>query len=100
MLDLMLPLPGLSPLSDKKVVVNFDGGLLSSDGGVLALREIEQRLRVVERLAFLIFLVFVILVRDPSRGFIGTRILNQNAGRKTGTVAQKGCSVCWPDEHN
>jgi hypothetical protein len=35
----------------KKVVVNFDGGLLSSDGGVLALREIEQRLRVAERMA-------------------------------------------------
>ena len=49
--DHMLPLPGLSPVSDKKVVVNFDGGLLSSDGGVLALREIEQRLRVAERMA-------------------------------------------------
>ncbi len=49
--DHMLPLPGLSPVSDKKVVVNFDGGLLSSDGGVLALREIERRLRVAERMA-------------------------------------------------
>lgn len=49
--DLMLPLPGLSSVSDKKVVVNFDGGLLSSDGGVLALREIERRLRVAERMA-------------------------------------------------
>jgi hypothetical protein len=29
----MLPLPGLSPVAGKKVVVNFDGGLLSSDGG-------------------------------------------------------------------
>jgi hypothetical protein len=27
-------------------VAKFDGGLLSSDGGVLALREVEQRLRV------------------------------------------------------
>ena len=44
--DLMLPLPGLSSVSDKKVVVNFDGGLLSSDGGVLALRELERRLRL------------------------------------------------------
>jgi hypothetical protein len=51
MFDLMLPLPGLSSVSDKKVVVNFDGGLLSSDGGVLALREIERRLRVAERMA-------------------------------------------------
>ena len=49
--DPMLPLPGLSPVSGKSVVVKFDGGLLSSDGGVVALREIEQRLRVADRLA-------------------------------------------------
>ena len=49
--DPMLPLPGLSSVSGKSVVVKFDGGLLSSDGGVLALREIEQRLRVADRLA-------------------------------------------------
>jgi hypothetical protein len=51
MSDPMLPLPGLSPVSGKKVVVDFDGGLLSSDGGILALREIELRLRVAERMA-------------------------------------------------
>ena len=49
--NLMLPLPGLSPVSGKTVVVNFDGGLLSSDGGILVLREVEQRLRVADRLA-------------------------------------------------
>jgi hypothetical protein len=32
-------------------VAKFDGGLLSSDGGLLLLREVEQRLRVAERLA-------------------------------------------------
>ena len=32
-------------------MAKFDGGLLSSDGGVLALREIEQRLPVADRLA-------------------------------------------------
>ena len=47
----MPPLPGLSSASGKPVVVKFDGGLLSSDGGVLALREVEQRLRVADRLA-------------------------------------------------
>ena len=41
--DPMLPLPGLSPVSGKSVVAQFDGGLLSSDGGVLALREAEKR---------------------------------------------------------
>jgi hypothetical protein len=48
--DPMLPLPGLSPAGGKLVVVKFDGGLLSSDGGILALREVEQRLRVADRL--------------------------------------------------
>src|SRR5271167_4743925 len=49
--DPMLPLPGLSPVSGKRVEVKFDGGLLSSDGGVLALREVDQRLPVGDRLA-------------------------------------------------
>ena len=49
--DLMLPLPGLSPVGGKGVVARFDGGCLSSDAGVLVLREIEQRLGVAERLA-------------------------------------------------
>ena len=40
--DPMLPLPGLSPVSGKSVVAKFDGGLLSSNGGVLALREVEK----------------------------------------------------------
>ena len=51
MIDLMPPLPGLSPVADKSVVAKFDGGRLSSDGGILVLREIEQRLRVADRLA-------------------------------------------------
>src|SRR5206468_6358384 len=49
--DPMLPLPGLSPVAGKSVVARFDGGLLSSDGGVLALREVEKRLRVADRVA-------------------------------------------------
>ena len=49
--DPMLPLPGLSSVSGKPIVVKFDGGLLSSDGGILVLREVEQRLRVADRLA-------------------------------------------------
>ena len=51
MIDFMLPLPGLSSVSGKTVVAKFDGGLLSSDGGILVLREVEQRLRVADRLA-------------------------------------------------
>ena len=49
--DPMLPLPGLSPVSGKAIVAKFDGGLLSSDGGILVLREVEQRLRIADRMA-------------------------------------------------
>ena len=49
--DPMLPLPGLSPVCCKKIVARFDGGELSSDGGVMVLREVEQRLGVADRLA-------------------------------------------------
>jgi hypothetical protein len=49
--DLVPMLPGLSPVAGKSVVAKFDGGRLSSDGGLLLLREVEQRLRVAERLA-------------------------------------------------
>ena len=49
--DPTLPLPGLSPVSGRRLDVRFDGGLLSSDGGILLLREVEQRLRVADRLA-------------------------------------------------
>jgi hypothetical protein len=51
MTDPMLPLAGLSPVDGKAVVAKFDGGLLSSDGGVLALREVEDRLGAADRLA-------------------------------------------------
>jgi Transposase DDE domain group 1 len=51
MINSMLPLHGLSPVSGKSVVATFDGGLLSSDGGVLMLREVEQRLRIADRFA-------------------------------------------------
>src|SRR6516225_9616162 len=44
-------LPGLSPVAGKAVVARFDGGRLSSEGGLLALREIERRVGLAERLA-------------------------------------------------
>jgi hypothetical protein len=44
-------LPGLSPVAGKPVQVAFDGGRLTSDGGVLVLAEIERRLGLAERLA-------------------------------------------------
>ena len=51
MVDPTLPLPGLSPVAGKQIVARFDGGRLSSDGGLLVLREIERRLEVADRLA-------------------------------------------------
>lgn len=45
------PLPGLSPVGGKSIIARFDGGQLSSDAGVLALREVDQRLGLAERLA-------------------------------------------------
>ena len=39
-----LPLPGLSPVAGKPIIARFDGGSLSSDGGLSALREVEDRL--------------------------------------------------------
>ncbi len=51
MIETTLPLPGLSSVKGKTVVARFDGGELSSDAGVLALREIESRLGVADRLA-------------------------------------------------
>ncbi len=44
-------LPGLSPVCGKELCARFDGGRLSSDGGVLLLREVEHGLGLAGRLA-------------------------------------------------
>jgi Transposase DDE domain group 1 len=52
MTETMPFLPGLSPVGGKTITATFDGGTLSSNGGVLILREIEKRLglaRVLSR---------------------------------------------------
>ena len=41
----------LSGLDRREVVGRFDGGVISSDGGALLLREVEQRTGIVQRLA-------------------------------------------------
>jgi hypothetical protein len=51
MVDATPFLPGLSAVQGKAVVARFDGGRLSSEGGLLALREIERRLGLADRLA-------------------------------------------------
>ena len=46
-----MSLPGLSPVAGMPLIARFDGGQLSSNGGLLALREVERRLGLAERLA-------------------------------------------------
>jgi len=41
-------LPGLSPVEGKTLTATFDAGRLSSDGGVIVLREISERLGLAE----------------------------------------------------
>jgi hypothetical protein len=45
------PPPGLSPVAGRPLIARFDGGQMSSDGGLLALRKVEQRLGLADRLA-------------------------------------------------
>ncbi len=42
---------GLPPVCGKPIIARFDGGELSSDAGVLALREIKSRLGIADCLA-------------------------------------------------
>jgi hypothetical protein len=51
MTESILFLPGLSPVSCKELCARFDGGRLSSDGGVLLLRQIEHGLGLADMLA-------------------------------------------------
>ncbi|MBV8869172.1 MAG: transposase, partial [Acetobacteraceae bacterium] len=49
--DAIPMLPGLSPIHGRPIDARFDGALMSSDGGLLALREVERRLGIARRLA-------------------------------------------------
>jgi hypothetical protein len=44
-------LPGLPAIGGKPVHIGFDGGVLTSDAGILLLSAVEQRLKIAERLA-------------------------------------------------
>ena len=51
--DVLLPF-SLPSIHRKKVTAAFDGGLISSDGGVLLLAGVDKQLRLIDRLAALI----------------------------------------------
>jgi hypothetical protein len=46
--DLMSQHPNLSPVGSEKIVAQFDGGLLLFDACVLALGEVEKKLRIAD----------------------------------------------------
>ncbi len=83
-------LPSLSPVGGKPVIARFDGGHLSSDGGLLVLREVEQRLDVAGRLA-----ACLTDPRDPDRVVHGLdeiirfRLLMIAAGYEDGNDADR-----------
>ena len=82
--DTLLPfsLPAISP---KKVIAAFDGGRLSSDGGVALLALAEKRVGIIERLARLFP-----DDRDPERvthpldSIVGARVLAIGCGYEDG----------------
>ena len=55
-------LPGLSPVSGKPLTAKFDAGRLSSDGGVIVLREVATRLGLAEAIT-----TPLVDLRDPTR---------------------------------
>ena len=50
--DPTLPLSGLSSVGGKSVVARFDGGMLSSDSGVLALAAVEKSIARIRETIF------------------------------------------------
>lgn len=48
--DCNSPLISFTPLKRQQVVAGFDAGAISSDGGLLLLRQVERRLRLFDRL--------------------------------------------------
>ncbi|GBQ20035.1 transposase [Gluconacetobacter sacchari DSM 12717] len=86
-------LPGLSPVCGKPIEARFDEALMSSDGGLLALREIERRLGMARRLA-----ACIDDPRAPERvvhpldGILRFRMLMIAAGYEDGNDADWTCA--------
>jgi hypothetical protein len=51
------PAPTARPAQNKKIDINFNGGKLTSDAGVLLLQQVDQKLRLTEQINA--------LIRDP-----------------------------------
>jgi len=83
-------LPGLSPVCGRPIVARFDGACMSSDGGLLVLREVDRHLGIAPRLA-----ACILDPRDPNRvvhgldEIIRTRMLMIAAGYEDGNDADR-----------
>jgi len=77
--DPTLPLEGLSPVNGKAIVARFDGGSLSSDSGLIALAEVDKRLRVAATLAA--------CIDDPRRPEMVSHRLDEMIGFRMRMIA-------------
>jgi hypothetical protein len=81
-------LPGLSPVQAKSLTATFDAGRLSSDGGLIVLREIAVRLGLAQAIT-----ARLRDERDPTRvqhsyaEMVQARILMIAAGYETATTS-------------
>ena len=74
-------------LGRREVVGRFDGGEISSDGGGLLLREVEQRTQILRRLSQC-FKPTWALIHDARSA--GVRI--EHAGASRGVVGETACA--------
>jgi len=60
--DCSNPSVHFTPLARRQVIARFDAGAISSDGGVILLREVDRRIRLLDRVDS--------LIRDPRNPFL------------------------------
>lgn len=60
--DCNKPIIDFTPLARRQVTAQFDAGAISSDGGVILLREVDRRIRLLDRVDS--------LIRDPRNPFL------------------------------
>ena len=80
-------LPGLSPVSGKPLTAKFDAGRLSSDGGVIVLREVATRLGLAEAIT-----TPLVDLRDPTR--VQRRFYTEMALARMVMIAAAGYEDC------
>jgi uncharacterized protein YbbK (DUF523 family) len=88
--DTLLPF-SFPAVAGKKITAAFDGGRITSDGGVMALAEAERRLGVCEKLS-----AVIAVPRDPMRVLhelpgdrpAAHRDHRQNSGRRQRSVGE------------